>query len=464
MDAARRSWVRALAAVIDAVDRAKFGDAVDTADWCRKALRDRHRVDSVAQLERRLTWLEDEGDTAAARAVSLPGNPKEDDARASVVRKHRAAVAGTGLVAWDSAALVAACGWAVRAGLIDDAAVWPRLRMAGYRCQRAYGSWAAFAAGYEVGRLFASGGQGHKASAQALAALSGQPDSPWQTLPWQLDLGLAGARPQARYRAAVCPSCGGVKSQPSRTAYVYCDYCGELCDFDFERSPPAATAGDGWERASARHTAAMGQAYAAGDRAGYRAAQRRYWDAYVDALAASLSPRIADPAYREAWCDYQADATTAWAFDADGQRLDAALAAAMAGLTYVEVKGKPRIVAGSFAPVLDAFAARRARATALYVDGGVHARHPDRISPEVSARIEAAHFVQTWLPYLDEDTLKATVARLGVAADYAAAPSGRRATVPCNRCGVSLDVAHGARRVVCEHCGHRIDLVTPAAR
>jgi hypothetical protein len=463
VDEQRRSWILALAAVIDAVDRAKHGDAVDDPAWCAKVLRERHRIDGADKLAKRLTWLEEQGDSAAARSVSPGGNPKDDDARASVVRKHRGEIARAGLLAWDAAALVAVCRWAMRAGMLDDDAAWPRMLLMGHKVQQSFDSWKAFAAGYELGRLFTSGGQGHKATAQALATLSGEPDSPWQTLPWKLDLGVAGTRARARFRRAVCPGCGGIKTQPSRTAYVYCDFCGELCDFDFDLA--GAEPSDAWQRESERFAQQMKQAYGRGDRAAYRAAQRRYWDAYVDAHPGTLSPRIADPEYRRAWCDYQADATTLWAFDDEGQRLDAALGEAAAGLSYLEVKRKPKIVPGAFTPVLDAFEARRAHAARLYQDSGVLARHPDGVTPIVSARIEAARFVQTWLPYLDEDTLRSTLARLGVGGDYdAAAAPGKRARVPCNRCGVTLDIAAGARRVVCEHCGHRLDLVGGSAR
>src|SRR5690606_20097298 len=98
MDDARRQWVHALAAVIDLADRAKAGDAVDDPAWCAKTLRDRHRVDSAATLERRLVWLEEEGDTRAAQGTSLPGDPKGDGAREAVVRKHRQEIMRAGLL------------------------------------------------------------------------------------------------------------------------------------------------------------------------------------------------------------------------------------------------------------------------------------------------------------------------------------------------------------------------------
>ncbi len=89
----------------------------------------------------RPTWLEEEGDTSAAKGTSLSGNPKEDGAREAVVRKHRHEIARAGRLAWVTAALVAVCRWAVRAGYVDAATVSQRLLMAGDRCQRAYDSW-----------------------------------------------------------------------------------------------------------------------------------------------------------------------------------------------------------------------------------------------------------------------------------------------------------------------------------
>ena len=40
-----------------------------------------------------------------------------------------------------------------------------------------------------------------------------------------------------------CPQCGAPKSKPSTTAYVYCDFCGSLMDYDFRMANANTNAG-----------------------------------------------------------------------------------------------------------------------------------------------------------------------------------------------------------------------------
>src|SRR5512147_2715362 len=40
-----------------------------------------------------------------------------------------------------------------------------------------------------------------------------------------------------------CPQCGAPKSRPSTTAYIYCDYCGSLMDYDFRMANANTNAG-----------------------------------------------------------------------------------------------------------------------------------------------------------------------------------------------------------------------------
>src|SRR5215467_5912146 len=40
-----------------------------------------------------------------------------------------------------------------------------------------------------------------------------------------------------------CSQCGAPKSLPSPTAYIYCDYCGSLMDYDFRMANADTNAG-----------------------------------------------------------------------------------------------------------------------------------------------------------------------------------------------------------------------------
>jgi DNA-directed RNA polymerase subunit RPC12/RpoP len=403
-------------------------------------------ADTVARQARLLDKLEREGSTLADDALaSLPGDPRSDSARHAAVRAHRTELGRAGLAAYDGARLVSAALAGLAAGLGDPEATWTRLYMVGHALQRTYGSWQQFADAYDLGRAVIGGGHARPVAGRV-----------FPSLPWKLDLQVAGPRPRNRYRRSICAHCGGVKELASTTPYVYCDFCGELCDYDFDRAravaPPAPLAN------AAALTRQLEAAHAGGDRARYRALQLGQY-AHLAGQPGVASPRIADPAYREAWIAYMADAITAFVFDAEATRLDADYQLRCTEVVYVEIKQQPRIVPPSFPPVIDAFEARHDRIAALYREQGLLERHPDRLTPALWRHLERATFVQSWLPLLDDDTAAAVLARLGLAASFDAAPRGKRARVPCHRCGVALELLAGARRVTCEHCGHRLELV-----
>ena len=66
-----------------------------------------------------------------------------------------------------------------------------------------------------------------------------------------------------------CSQCGAPKTLPSRTAYLYCDYCGSLMDYDFRLGNAGTNAGLSntvYHRIFASVQAQMAQAKALGDR------------------------------------------------------------------------------------------------------------------------------------------------------------------------------------------------------
>src|SRR5262249_25096119 len=119
-------------------------------------------------------------------------------------------------------------------------------------------------------------------------------------------------------RRVDCPSCGGPKKLASASAYVYCDYCGALADFDFSRAcsylsttlpgPEYAKLVNGLQPQlkAALHT---------DDREHYRALQRQIFAAYATACPRALSHRISDPDYRADLTDFTAASRVANDFD-----------------------------------------------------------------------------------------------------------------------------------------------------
>jgi DNA-directed RNA polymerase subunit RPC12/RpoP len=460
----RQRWALALSGVLTEMNKAHhhelggWGKNEHTRNWCTNTLKDFYGVTSQAEHADMVEYLWSEGHTASARAMLGEAG---DTYKHELVRRNRAEIERAGLLAWDVGRLVAVMGWGVWAEYVKEDEAWPRLLAAAYRCQQAYGSWRAFGEAYELGRLFWSGGKQHDGTGKALEALNTKADSPWRTLEWGLDLGVAISQPaRARYKRATCAHCGGQKARPSLTAYVYCDFCGELCDFDFMKACEAGAQrpGPAYEQLSAQVAPELAAARARGDRAGYAAVQERLFAAFVAACPKSVSPRAGDPAYLRAYCAYMAEAATLAAFDDEAARLDRAMHDAVARIQFVQVGGQHKVVPQTFGPMLEAVLARLTRTDALYTHAGTYTRHPDAAPPELQRKIDASLFAQGWLPYLDEAGARGLTERLRLDGDYAVAEPGPSTTIPCQRCGAGLAVVAGARRVVCEHCGHRLEL------
>lgn len=83
---------------------------------------------------------------------------------------------------------------------------------------------------------------------------------------------------------------------------------------------------------------------------------------------------------------------------------------------------------------------------------------PERATKELQKRIGMSLFCQDWLPMLDETSAQHLLERTGLKTEYVEAdpPAGEDAVCTC--CGAKLSVVAGARRVVCESCGHRLDV------
>jgi hypothetical protein len=104
-----------------------------------------------------------------------------------------------------------------------------------------------------------------------------------------------------RIKLSRCHVCNATKGRPSPTAYVFCDYCGALIDFDFQTAigdTRSKLPGPEYERLRAALAPRLQQAQASGDRAASLELQPQLFAAYVEACPAACSPRINDPVWR----------------------------------------------------------------------------------------------------------------------------------------------------------------------
>lgn len=468
----RQLWALALAGVLNEMNGAHhdelggWGDNQHTRPWCVNTLSKFYGVNSPQEFHETMKWLLGTGHSAEAKQVlaSLGPDPRADDPKRAIVRANRAQIERAGLMAWDTGRLVAVVGWGTWAGYVTQQDAWQILLVAAARVQKLYDSWRAFGEAYELGRLFWSAGAPHDGTRNAIAKLLGDPSSPWMTLPWTLDLGVTMLDPNKkveRYKRTVCPSCGAPKTRPSVTAYVYCDFCGALSDYDFAKAceKPLERPGPAYEGLAAQLKPALDAALARGDVNGYRAAQLQLFDAYVTMCPNAVPFRTKDPEYRKRYVAYMAEAAVVTAFDQVAAQHDAAVKQATTRLSFqAPVRGVMKVAGASYDGMAAAVFAQQDYLAWLHESRGVYAMQPDGASGELQRRIGYSMFAQAWAPMLDDVRVAQLLEHTKLKSEWVEAEVKTGAPSTCGACGAPVGVLEGAKRVVCEHCGHKLDV------
>jgi hypothetical protein len=162
---------------------------------------------------------------------------------------------------------------------------------------------------------------------------------------------LAPAEPGFVKRCS-CVVCGAPKKLPTITAYVYCDYCASLIDYDLRRACEGDTSPAPEYAAIVNGTNARAkEVVAAGDRDAYRDLQKKMYEAYVLYVPMAVSHRARnDPGYVRAYVDYMAEAAVVRAFDPTSQALDAEMTQRVIGLRYGGNMLSPTVEPESFWP------------------------------------------------------------------------------------------------------------------
>jgi len=265
-------------------------------------------------------------------------------------------------------------------------------------------------------------------------------------------------------KRVICHACGAPKLRKSETAFVYCDFCAVLTDWDFQVAigdPRSKLPGPAYEAILKRLAPDLAAALAAGDRERYRTLQREIFAAYVEACPASCPPRCADPAYRTRYVEYHSESATIGAFDPGSARKTAALQKTVEAIEWTrDASGAAKISPASFWRMYDALAA------SMIPEGdpdhpALKLVHPDGAPIALLRKMAMSMFVQGWIPYLDEKESHALLARTGLATEYVQAPRVSEHAASCGHCGHGLRIPDGAKRSLCPACGYVVDAARP---
>jgi LSD1 subclass zinc finger protein len=259
-----------------------------------------------------------------------------------------------------------------------------------------------------------------------------------------------------------CPRCGAPKRLPSTTAYLYCDHCGALVDYDFRLANAETNAGltnTVFHRLVAPVQPYLNQARAAGDADRYRELYRPVFAEWLRQCPQAASPRArTDEDFRERMVDYLTGCTVKRDFDPNLAALDRQLVLATQQLERWPNADGPWRVSSGIWNVAALFKQQMELTYQMLDKAGVLAMDPDEAPSGVPLRMEYSTFCQGWVPHLAPADGDRLLAMFGLTAEYKRADVTDAQTRKCGNCGDELHVLPGANAVVCESCGRKLDI------
>ncbi len=263
-----------------------------------------------------------------------------------------------------------------------------------------------------------------------------------------------------------CSQCGAPKSLPSPTAYIYCDYCGSLMDYDFRMANADTNAGltnTVFHRIIASVQVPLTQAKARGDQEAYRQIYRQVFTQWLQECPMAASPRARnDMVFREQLIAYFAECGVVKDLDPQQGQLDVRMNALVAALQRIPMPGAAWRVAGPFWEYAALFKQQMEGTYALLKEKGVLAMDPDQAPEGVPIRMEYSTFCQGWLPHLSPEEGERLLKFYGLAAEYDEVKPQPTDTHQCGACGSEIHSLPKAQKVVCEACGFTIDVGSDA--
>jgi LSD1 subclass zinc finger protein len=260
-------------------------------------------------------------------------------------------------------------------------------------------------------------------------------------------------------KRCTCVVCGAPKKLPTVTAYVYCDYCAALIDFDLRRACEGdTTPGPGYAATVNGALAASQAAVAAEDRDAYRDLQKTVFEAYAAHVPMAVSHRARnDPDYRGAYVGYMAEAAVARAFDPGAQALEAEMKERVMAMRYGGNMMSPTVEPDSFWPVADTLEKQIEQGRALYRSAGLAELDPDH-AEHLTGKFAWSGFCQGWLAMLPAEAAVQLLERAGLTNEYVPVRAEDSQARHCGGCGGQMHALPGAMAVICDGCGRKIDV------
>lgn len=262
------------------------------------------------------------------------------------------------------------------------------------------------------------------------------------------------APPQAARLAfpRTCPRCGAHKCTQPRTAYVYCDFCAYLFDYDNERARRPGD--DSFPEVVAILSAAVGEELrrlrTTGQLDAYWETWRWIYEIDIELGPEGWSPRVAEPEYRRVLLDWAAESC-------------------VLRNTNTELRGKSERIGEAYAhaceqPSREALVAlfrtmqqELDREIQIYATAGLFERHPDGLDVATYRHLSTIDNLREVLPNADAAARESILLEAALRLDPVELPPVDMERTTCGSCGGPLLLVAGAQRLLCEACGVVLD-------
>ncbi len=276
-------------------------------------------------------------------------------------------------------------------------------------------------------------------SSPATPGLSGVPDL---TAELKRQLQTARARVFAysdHVKQVSCYRCGAPKQLPSKTAYVYCDNCGALTDYDFRIGnfdTNAALTNQVYAYLIAPFQPALDISSATGDKERYRSLLRPVYAEWVRQCPQANSPRAtSEPEFQERTVNYLVEAMACRDFDQGIKAIERQLVAATRTLQPIPQPDGSFLVGEGIWQVATLYKQQMELSYKLLADHGVLALDPEEAPAAVWLRMEYTYFCQNWLSKIPAADADRFLDFFGVKGEYATMKITNAETRKCGGCG-----------------------------
>ena len=259
-----------------------------------------------------------------------------------------------------------------------------------------------------------------------------------------------------------CSQCGAPKSLPSKTAYIYCDYCSALMDYDFRianANTNAALTNTVYHRLLTPVQAALNAAKTSADWDTVRRLYRPIYREWIKECPTAVSPRAKqDEEFRERMVEYLTESAVSKDMDPEQGPIEADMQRLSSALGRTPVPGGAWQVSGPFWEYAETFKKQMEMVYKKMEANGVFALDPDDPPPGVPIQMEYSTFAQGWLPHLSTKDGEKLLKLYGLSGDYDEVKPLETDKRQCGICGGEMHILPDAREVICETCYHPIDV------